>query len=70
VLATAGAIVGLIGASAAGSALRALLAGVSPADPLTMAGAVGLSLSMTVAGSAWPALRAMRVDPVQATRVE
>jgi predicted permease len=69
-LAGVGAAIGVVAATAAGNALQALLAGVSPADPLTVAGAVTLSLAMAVAGSVWPAVRAVRVDPIQATRAE
>ena len=50
--------------------LLALLAGVSPADPLTFASAASLAMAMVLAGSAVPALRAMRVDPAVATRAE
>ncbi len=65
-----GVVVGLAGAYAAGQWLRALLAGVSPTDLATFGVAAGLALAMAVAGSLWPALGAMRVDPVSATRAE
>lgn len=70
VLAAAGVVVGGAGAWAAGQALQALLAGVSPADPPSFAAAAGLAFAMALAGSAWPAARALRVDPVVATRAE
>lgn len=49
-------------AYAAGRSMEALLAGVKPADTLTMASAIGLSVLMTVGGSLMPTLRASRVD--------
>jgi ABC-type antimicrobial peptide transport system permease subunit len=47
-----------------------LLAGVSPADSGTFVAAIALCFVMTVAGSLIPALRALRVDPIQAIRTE
>jgi ABC-type antimicrobial peptide transport system permease subunit len=70
VLALAGVLLGGAGAYAAGQALQALLAGVSPADPVSFFAAAGLSMAMALAGSAWPAVRALRVDPIVATRAE
>jgi predicted permease len=69
-LAGCGVVLGLGGAYAAGASLQALLAGVSPTDFATFGAAAGLALAMAVAGSLWPALGAMRVDPVTATRAE
>ena len=70
VLAGCGVVLGLGGAYAAGASLQALLAGVSPTDLPTFGGAAGLALAMALAGSLWPALGALRVDPVSATRAE
>ena len=69
-LALAGVALGLAFAYAAGRAMQALLAGVSPGDAPTFLSAVGLCLAMTMAGSLWPAIRAVRVDPTQAIRAE
>ena len=69
-LAAIGVVAGVAGAYAAGQGLQALLAGVSPSDPVSLAGAAALSMAMALAGSAWPAWRAARVDPVVATRAE
>jgi putative ABC transport system permease protein len=69
-LAIAGLVPGVALAYAAGRSMEALLAGVKPADGLTFASAVGLSVLMTVAGSLAPTLRALRVDPVTALRAE
>ena len=52
----------------AGRMLESLLAGVEPHDAGTFLAAVGLVLVMTLFGSLLPALRAIRVDPVQAIR--
>jgi predicted permease len=70
VLAGCGVVLGLAGAYAAGASLQALLAGVSPTDLPTFGGAAGLALAMALCGSLWPALGALRVDPVSATRAE
>lgn len=67
-LAFAGAIPGLLLAWVAGRSLAALLAGVSPADPITYASAAALVIAMTLAGSLAPALRAFRVNPIEALR--
>jgi len=55
---------------AAGSALKTLLAGVTPADAPTYAAAAALALLMTLAGSLAPALRALAIDPTAAMREE
>jgi predicted permease len=69
-LAAAGTVAGVALAYAAGRALEALLAGVSPRDAVTFASAVALALVMTVAGGLLPALRAVRADPLAAIRAE
>jgi predicted permease len=69
-LAVIGVCLGIAGAYAAARLLESLLAGVKPGDVSTFAAAVLLALLMTLAGSLLPALRAMRVDPVTAIRVE
>jgi putative ABC transport system permease protein len=70
VLASLGVIPGIALAYAAGRSMEALLAGVKPADALTLVTAVGLSVLMTVLGSLMPTLRALRVDPISAIRTE
>jgi predicted permease len=69
-LAAAGSAAGVAIALAAGRAMQALLAGVSPADPAALLAAVVLSFGMTLAGSLLPALRATRVDPATVIRAE
>ena len=70
VLAVAGVVPGVLVAYLAGRGMAALLAGVAPADMLTLASAAGLSLVMTLLGALAPTLRALRVDPVRALRGE
>ena len=50
--------------------MEALLAGVKPADAVTLLSAVALSALMTIIGSLAPTLRAMRVDPITALRAD
>jgi predicted permease len=70
VLAAAGSALGVFLANAAGHAMEALLAGVPPGDTLTLLAAATVALLMTVSGSLVPAIRAVRVDPTTALRVE
>ena len=70
VLAGIGVALGVLVAYAAGRAMQALLAGVSPADGATFAAAVGLSVGTALLGSLLPALRAVRVDPMTVIRAE
>jgi ABC-type antimicrobial peptide transport system permease subunit len=70
VLAGIGVLLGVVVAYAAGRAMQALLAGVSPADGATFAAAVILSAAMALIGSLLPALRAVRVDPMAVMRAE
>lgn len=50
--------------------LRSLLYGVTPASPLVYAGAAGSLVLVAMAACVIPALRAARVDPVEALRDE
>jgi putative ABC transport system permease protein len=69
-LAAIGVIVGVALAYIAGRQMEALLAGVKPADAITLAAAVSLSVVMTIMGSVLPTLRALRVNPISAIRSE
>ena len=69
-LAAVGVVFGVGLAIVAGRALQSVLAGVSPADPAVFAGAVSLALLMTLFGCLLPAIRAVRVDPIDAIRSE
>ena len=63
-----GAIVGSAAAVLVTWPLRWLLAGVHPADPVTLAGVAGVLLLTGAAASFIPALRASRIDPATALR--
>ena len=69
-LAALGVSLGVMLAFAVGRALQAVLAGVSPSDPQTFAGAVTLVVLVTLLGCLAPAIRAVRVDPITAIRTE
>jgi putative ABC transport system permease protein len=67
-LAIAGVAIGGFVAYLAARTMGALLAGVEPGDPITIAGAALLCFAVAVAGCVRPAMRAARVDPVQVLR--
>jgi predicted permease len=68
--ALAGVLAGVLLALALGSTVRALLVGVEPGDPMTLA-AVSLTLIAAAAAACWvPARRAARIDPMQALRLD
>jgi putative ABC transport system permease protein len=69
-LAGAGMIAGLLLAYPAARAMGALLAGVTPADPLTLGGVAALCLVTALLGCLRPALSASRVDPTVALRAD
>ena len=70
VLALAGIIPGAALAYAAGRGMQALLVGVNPGDAATFTAAIALCVATTVFGCLRPAVRASRVDPMTAIRVE
>ena len=67
-LAAVGVAIGLAGALVTTRVLSALLFGVSPTDPLVLAGATMLLVILAALASYFPAQRASRVDPVEALR--
>jgi predicted permease len=69
-LAALGIATGSIAAALSASAMRALLAGLNPSDVPTFGAAIALCLVMTLVGSLMPAIRAVRVDPATAIRVD
>ncbi len=69
-LAAGGLVVGALLAFGAARTLRALLAGVPPADVWTLGAVAVLCALMTLLGSLMPALRALRIDPAQAIRAD
>jgi putative ABC transport system permease protein len=69
VLVILGVVAGCALAYAAGRAMQALLAGISPGDGWTFAIAIAAAITFELAGSLLPAIRAARVDPVSAIRM-
>lgn len=68
--AVAGVLAGAAAAWLGGRALRGLLYQVSPADPVTLAGAALFLLAVSALAAWLPARRATRVDPMAALRAE
>jgi putative ABC transport system permease protein len=69
-LSAIGSLIGVVGALAARKLLASLLFGVSTADPLIYAGAAALLGAAAMCACYVPALRASRVDPAVALRIE
>lgn len=65
-----GAVLGVVVALASARVLRGLLFEVEPLDPGTYAVVVAITLAVGLLAAAVPALRAARVDPVDALRTE
>lgn len=70
VLTCAGTAAGIGLAYLAARSLESLLAGVQPGDPRTYVAGAVIALGTCVAGSIWPAIRALRTDPIAAIRAE
>ncbi len=68
-LAVAGVALGSLGAAAMQRALATQLYGVSAADPLTFGVVAGVLLTVAAAACVVPAIRAARVDPIEALRL-
>jgi ABC-type antimicrobial peptide transport system permease subunit len=69
-IAAIGIIVGLAGALLMTNAVKSMLYGIAPNDPLTLAGGVALLLCVALAASWIPARRAAGVQPMVALRHE
>jgi ABC-type antimicrobial peptide transport system permease subunit len=67
-LAAVGVAVGLLGALALTRVLHGLLYGVSPTDPLALAGTCIMLLTVATIASVLPARRAAGIDPIEALR--
>ena len=67
-MALVGAAIGMCGAWALRPLMGRFLFGISPADPVTFAGAAIFLIGVAVAASAIPGARAMRLDPAHALR--
>ncbi len=70
ILAGAGIAVGGLLSLGLGQALRGLLFGIGPGDPVALLGAGGLLALVTLVASYLPARRATRIDPTEALRSE
>lgn len=69
-MAMLGVVPGVLGAYLAARAVSALLFGVEPGDPWTLAAAAVLCMATAVVAALRPALRAARVDPISALKSE
>lgn len=69
-LTAVGIVLGVGVALVGGAALRSLLIGIGPADPLSFAGAVLVLVLVGAAASYVPARSALNVDPSTALRSE
>ena len=67
---TIGLALGLAGALALGRVLRSMLVGVTPGDPLTLAGVAAILSAVSIAACLLPTRPALRVDPLVALRRE
>jgi putative ABC transport system permease protein len=66
----AGALVGLAGSLVLARLMTQLLYGVDPADPIALAGSVGVLAAVAALATYLPVRRASRVDPMVALRYE
>jgi hypothetical protein len=69
-MACTGILIGLLGAFLTSSVLGSLLFGVGPLDPMFLAGAGVFMLIVATSAAAIPAIRAVRVDPVEVMRAD
>jgi len=69
-MAAVGVAIGVVLALLAGGSLRVMLFGVEPHDPLALSGASVFLLAIALVAALAPALRASRIDPTIAMRVD
>jgi predicted permease len=69
-LALIGGIPGVVAAYATARAMNALLFGIAPTDPVTLASGFIIVMIATIAGSLAPAVSAVRVSPLVAMRAD
>jgi ABC-type antimicrobial peptide transport system permease subunit len=65
-----GLLLGLAGGATAATFIRSILYGTSPLDPTVLVIMVGSLLLTALLACALPAIRASRIDPMQALRTE
>jgi ABC-type antimicrobial peptide transport system permease subunit len=69
-LAAVGIAMGMAASFALSKLIGRFIAGVSPTDPITIAGVVALLVGTVLLASCIPALRAIRVDPIKVLRYD
>jgi ABC-type antimicrobial peptide transport system permease subunit len=65
-----GLLLGLTGGATAARFIKTILYGTSPLDPMVFATMVGTLLLTAIVACALPALRASRIEPMQALRID
>jgi predicted permease len=65
-----GLLIGLAGGATAARLIKTILYGTSPLDPTVFATMVGALLLTAIAACALPALRASKIEPMQALRID
>ena len=65
-----GLVIGLAGGSTAASFIRSILYGTKPLDPVVLITMVGGLLVTALVACALPAIRASKIEPMQALRTE
>lgn len=65
-----GLVIGMAGGAAAGRLIRSILFGTRPLDPAVFAAMIGCLVLTALIASSVPALRACRIEPTQALRME
>ena len=70
ILTLAGVVIGVAGSLALSRGLQAILVGSKAGDPVTLIGVALVLAAVAATASAVPALRAARVDPMEALRSE
>ena len=65
-----GLVIGLVGGATAASFIRSILYGTSPLDPVVLVTMVGSLLVTAVIACVLPAIRASKIEPMQALRIE
>jgi putative ABC transport system permease protein len=65
-----GLVIGLAGGIGVAFSMQSVLYGLSPTDPMTLAGVIGVLSLVTLTATAIPAWRASRIDPVVALKNE